>query len=68
MGVLGETGSSFNIEKLHTNCLGTGLELAAVPGVELAIECLGLCMFRKSCLGVIRVFSQRLLHFELLFV
>jgi hypothetical protein len=55
------------MEKLETNCLGAGLELAAVPGVELAIECLGLCMLRKSFFGVMRVFSHRLLHLELLF-
>jgi hypothetical protein len=64
----GETGSSFNVAKLETNGLGAGLELAAVPGVEFATECLGLCMWRKSCFGVISVFSHRLLHLELLAV
>jgi hypothetical protein len=64
----GETGSSFNMEKLEMNGLGAGLELAAVPGVEFATECLGLCMLRKSCFGVISEFSHRLLHLELLAV
>ena len=58
-GVLGDTGSSFNIAKLDTYWRGTGLDLAAVRGVELLTEFLGLCMSRKSCFGVSSEFSQR---------